>query len=194
MLTEHGARQVENITPHAERPLHPHTPFPHPAVATRRGAFAAGALLAIRSRTSLHEGANHVRVDDPACHHGTGVGDAWPADIPRAMGGTDRALCAGRQVLAAPHGRPSLSDPHATIMMRYGPKRMWSRRGSHAANPSGQHELDPYTHGCHRRALVRLCTSRVSFLVGGAYVLDHSMRMVRHTKDLDIFGFISPAE
>jgi hypothetical protein len=52
--------------------------------------------------------------------------------------------------------------------------------------------LEARTERFYRRAIAALRAANVPFLTGGAYALAHYTRIVRHTKDLDIF--VSPGD
>src|SRR4051794_1366170 len=47
--------------------------------------------------------------------------------------------------------------------------------------------LDPKTREFYRRAIAIAEASGVPFLVGGAYALERSTKIERHTKDFDLF-------
>lgn len=51
----------------------------------------------------------------------------------------------------------------------------------------GKDRLEPRTADFYRQALAILTTSKVPFLVGGAYALERYTGIQRHTKDLDVF-------
>src|SRR5687767_2592488 len=65
----------------------------------------------------------------------------------------------------------------------------WSRQKECVMQlrPCAEDELDPRIYSFYCTALRAIQTSRVPFLVGGAYALARHTGIVRHTKDVDIF-------
>ena len=55
------------------------------------------------------------------------------------------------------------------------------------ADPQLDEYLDDDTKAFYLRSLELLDRSGIPYLVGGAYSLNHHARVVRHTKDLDVF-------